>query len=136
MDKKDLKNKAWLIFIWYGIGRWLLLPNSNPVSHDWSLNILGNSMAVITIVYLLAFIFIKNIEKTKAFFTITLALTGFNLYCLILMGDIFINDPSPINFGYNIMDLCILTFFNVMCVFCKYTIFGTTNDNNGLVKAV
>jgi hypothetical protein len=136
MDKTDLKNKAWLIFAWYGIGRWLLLPNSNPASHDWSLNILGNSMAILTIAYLLAFIFITNIEKSKLFFAGTIALTAFNLYCFITMGDIFIGDPSLINFGYVMMDFCILTFFNVMCIFCKYTVYGTNQELNGLIKAV
>ena len=134
MDKTDLKNKAWLIFAWYAILRGILLSLSNPASQKWLANPVGHVMAMITVVYVLLFIF-TNIEKCKIFFIVTLGLTAFNLWCFATMGNLFISDPSPINFSYVMMDLCILTFFNVMCIFCKHSIYNTNQEFNGLIKA-
>jgi hypothetical protein len=135
MNKIDLKNKAWLMFVWYAILRGILLSLSNTASQEWLANPVGHGMAMLTVIYLLLFIF-TNIEKYKIFFMISIGLTAFNLWCFSAMGVIFINDPSPINFSYVMMDLCILAFFNMMCIFCKHTIYNTNLELNNLIGVV
>ena len=136
MDKKDLNNKAWFLIVWYGIARWILLSTSNPESQTWASNTLGNSMAIVIGVYLLAFVFMSTIQKSKLYFFVTIVLTLFNAWCLSGMCGIFIKDPSPVNFGYVMLDISILTFFNVMCIFCKHSIYNTNIEYNNYVEVV
>lgn len=114
-----LKVSSLILFSWYGIFRWIILNNGNPESHDWLSNPMGNFIAMITILYLINFIFSTKINKL--FIVSTIALFILNIWCLIKMTIIFINDCSPINFGYEVMDISILFYYVVMMRYCYLT---------------
>ncbi len=120
----QIKNFAWMLFIWYFFLRWIILNNSNSTSQDWGSNPFGNILALSTIVYLFYFIVTTNPTKSVIFRISTIALWLSNLAALLMMTKIFKSDPTPLNFGYEMLDIFILLFYSVLLLLCFMGIYN------------
>jgi hypothetical protein len=129
MRLKVMRNNAKLLFIWFAMIRWIMLSLSNAEAQKWGADPVGNTMAILITVYLLYVMFANKPQLNNIFFGVTLGLVGYNLWCLYTMTKIFIADFSPINFGYEMLDINILSFFVIVAIRCKMTIRNTNEDS-------
>ena len=113
-----LKIFSGFLLFWYGILRWILLDKSN---NSWVYNNFGNIVAFISIVFILNFLYIQIPQKIKIFIISTIGLFFINFYFLCLMTIEFIKFSSPMNFGFLILDVTILTYYCLMIKLCYMT---------------
>ena len=124
---------------WYGVARWILLDKSNDTSQAWLENPLGTFVALISIVYLVYFLIFKTPQKFVPFVFFSIA-TGFlwvtNCYFLFIMSIEFVKVFSPINFGYLMLDIAILSYYSLMIVYCYMTNNNTNAESNAMIAFV
>lgn len=116
-----LKIVSMFLLVWYGVMRWIMLPATNQASVDWLADPFGNLLACISIIYLVYSIIIVNPQNSKIFMYCTFIILMCNIFCLYDMTKIFIFDCSPANFGYEMLDIGILTFYILMMLLCIIT---------------
>jgi len=115
---KGIKVTSLFLLCWYSIIRYLLLSVSNPASQEWLANPFSHTLAVLSQVYLVYLILVKEPQRNKFFVTSTIAMFILNGFCLISMTILFIKQPTTINFGYENLDLAILLFYGFTWRFC------------------
>jgi divalent metal cation (Fe/Co/Zn/Cd) transporter len=124
---------------WYGIARWILLDKSNDTSQSWLENPLGTFVALISIVYFVYFLIFKTRKNSYPFVFFSIA-TGLlwvtNCYFLFIMAIEFVKVFSPINFGYLMLDIAILSYYSLMIVYCYMTNDNTNAESNALFSLV
>jgi hypothetical protein len=133
-----LKTSTMLLMCWYGILRWILLSQGSSTSIDWVHNWLGNSVALISLCYMAYFLIALVPQKSKLFFAATSLLLLLNSYFVILMINIFVNEPTSANFGYTILDLSIASYYFFIVKLCLFgDVFGikTFNFNMNCIAA-
>jgi hypothetical protein len=109
-----------ILLAWYGGMRWILLASSNIDSKEWLANSFGTLLAFASIIYILYFVIFGRVNRLFVF--ITLAMWLCNLWCLIDMTRIFIHDFTPVNFGYEFLDISILTYYTLVLRYCALTV--------------
>jgi hypothetical protein len=135
----QLKVFSGFMLAWYGIARWILLDKSNDTSEAWLLNPLGTFVALATIVYLAYFLIFKIPQKFVPFIFFSIStglLWAINCYFLFLMTTELIKVFSPINFGYFMLDIVILSYYSLMIVFCYMTNNNTNAEYNASFSLV
>ena len=131
-----LKIFSGFLLSWYGIARWILLDKSNDTAQAWLENPLGTFVALVSIVYLVYFIISKTPQKSIFFWIATSMLWAVNCYFLFIMLFEFIKVSSPINFGYVMLDVAILSYYSLEIVFCLMTKNNTNVESNAIISYV
>ncbi len=131
-----LKIFSGFLLAWYGVARWILLDKSNDTAQAWLENPLGTFVALVSIVYLVYFIISKTPQKSIFFWIATLMLWAVNCCFLFIMLFEFIKVSSPINFGYVMLDVAILSYYSLEIVFCLMTKNNTNAESNSIISYV
>ena len=115
--------------LWYFIFRWVLLGSTGDSAEDW----LNNVTSLVIALYSLAFLGYNmyltyyprakhpNLLLIRLYLLSTLCLWIWNLYCLGEMISLFIKEFTPINFGYLMLDVSILSYYTILVRFCYAT---------------
>lgn len=131
-----LKICSGFLLSWYGVARWILLDKSNDTSQAWLENPLGTFIALVSIVYLVYFIISKTPQKSIFFWIATSMLWIVNCYFLFIMFVEFIKISSPINYGYVMLDIAILSYYSLKIIFCLMTKNNTNAESDAIISYV
>lgn len=126
---QKIGNFTFAVSVWYYIFRWVLLGSTGDSADDWLNNVSSLVIALYSIGFLGYTMYLTyypnakhpNVLGIKIFLLSTMCLWIWNLYCLGEMIDLFIHEFTPINFGYLMLDVSILSYYTILVRLCYVT---------------